>query len=151
MSHFLEKVYIFSIQHIVPITKKGGQASILKVKGGVFASCCYKIIGITLMLLRPIFANQSFLSSHLNDFKNWIHPFSYYAIYYANWMKPVVKELSYLVQFSRFRQLQIPEISRFCLFDLGFSSKGFYDSFLPGLDCSLICQKNHYFQPNFAL
>ena len=80
MSHFLEKVYIFSIWHIVPITKKGGQASILKVKGGVFASCCYKIIGITLMLLRPIFANQSFLSSHLNDFKNWIHPFSYYAI-----------------------------------------------------------------------
>ena len=41
-----------------PITKKGGQASILKVKGGVFADCCcYKIIGITLMLLRPIFAN----------------------------------------------------------------------------------------------
>lgn len=69
----------------------------------------------------------------------------------TNGLKPVVKELSYLVQFSRFRQLQIPEISRFCLFDLGFRSKGFDDSFLPGLDGSFICRKNHYFQPNFAL
>ena len=61
----------------------------------------------------------------------------------ANGLKPVVKELSYLLPFSRFRQLQIPEIALICLFDLGFRSKV--------VDCSLICRKNHYLQPNFTL